>query len=168
VAVAAKPEPIAISPFLQGNKLHVFTPTPASEAFSNQQMVDGLRAVTNLIAGQCGQKASLAVKAIWLGVDGVSTYHAWRDPQSSLADRAIATGQLGGDGLALLGAVLASSPLEGTANVISFTALIGDHLHTGKITLSQSEVVGFSSHPQAEDISNLLKLTEVFVPPVTT
>ncbi len=165
VPVPTKPTAIPVSPILHANKLHVFSPAFAPPSSSNEKLVEGLRTVTKLIAGHCGQKVAIATSVVWLAVDGAVTYGTFRDPESSMAERVVDAGELTADALALLGGLLASPHLDHAATALHFAAVVGDHVHTGQITLSQSELAEFSAHPQAEDISNLLKLTEVLQPP---
>ncbi|MEO6876567.1 MAG: hypothetical protein ABI222_17260 [Opitutaceae bacterium] len=157
----ANPTVTSISPFLGAGKVHVFSPALATQSVSNDKVMEGVRAVTKLIASHCGQKADFAVSAVWLAVDGVSTFHTFRDAESSGAERAIEAANFAADGLALLGGVADSSRLTQISTGISFAALVGDHLHTGQITLSQSEIAAFSSLPNADEISNGLKVFEV-------
>ena len=160
-APPADPDTIEISPFLRGQKVHVFSHTLASQAPSTGKLVDGFRALSDLITPHCGQKVAVAASAIWLGVDAASAVRTFRDPQSSAADRLVDAGAVGSDAFALLGGILGSPHLDQAATAINFAVVVGDHVHTGQFTFSQSELVEFSSQPQADDISNLLKLTEV-------
>lgn len=156
-----------ISPILRAPKVHVFSPALASQSPSSEKLVDGLRAVSDLITPHFGQKVAIATNVLWLAADAASAHRTFRDPESSPADRLIEIGTLSSDALALLGGILGAPHLDQTANAINFATVVGDHVHTGQITFSQSELVEFSSLPQADDISNLLKLTEVFQPPAT-
>jgi hypothetical protein len=158
----------AISPILGGPKVHVFSPTTASQSPSTGKLVDGFRALSDLITPHCGQNVAVAASAIWLGVDAASAVRTFRDPQSSAADRLVEAGAVGSDAFALLGGILGSPHLDQAANAINFAAVVGDHVHTGQITFSQSELVELSSLPQADYISNLLKLTQVLQPPGTS
>lgn len=159
-----KPAAIPLLPFLPAKKLHVFSPEFAPSSSSNEKLVEGLRTVTKLIARHCGQKVFIATNVVWLAVDSAATYGTFRDPERSLTERAVDAGELTADALALLGGLLALPDLDRAATALHFAALVGDRVHTGKITLSQSELAEFSAHPQAEDISTLLKLTEILQP----
>jgi hypothetical protein len=154
-----------VSPVVRATKLHLFSPAFVAPTSSNDKLVEGLRTVTKLIAQQCGQKVALATNVVWLAVDSAAAYRTFRDPESSIAQRAVDAGDLTADALALLGGLLTSPHLGHAATAINFATLIGGQLHTGKIALTPSELAAFSTHPQAEDISSLLKLTEVLQPP---
>src|ERR1019366_4555245 len=167
-APLAGPAPIETLAFLRGQTVHVFSHTLASQAPSTGKLVDGCRALSDLSMPHCGQKVAVAASAIWLGVDAASAVRSFRDPQSSAADRLVDAGAVGSDAFALLGGILGSSHLDQDATAINFAVVVGDHVHTGQITFSQSELVELSSLPQADYISNLLKLTQVLQPPGTS
>jgi len=148
--------------FQQARKLHVLNPNAAAPSFDSSKAMDGVRALSKFIASSVGQKTSLTVNGLWLAVDTVSAIQTIRDPEASKAGKFIDGANLGADGLALLSGVLDGIPaLDAASTTITVGALIGDKLHTQNYTLSQSEIVAFSSHPNADQYSNLLKLTEV-------
>jgi hypothetical protein len=167
LTLAANHAALFNSPLLRAPKVHVFSSKVASQSPSREKLLNGLRAFSDLITPHCGQKVAIGASAIWLGVDTASAVRTVRDPQSCPEERLSAAGAVSSDACALFAGILGSPHLDQAANAINFATVVGDHVHTGQITFSQSELAQFSSDPQSDDISNILKLTEVFLPPDT-
>lgn len=157
---------VGIPSFLRGPKVYAFSPALAPQTPSKEKLLDGLRALSDLITPHCGQKVAIAASGIWLAVDTASTVSTFRDPQSRKVDRLAAAGAVTSDATALLAGILGSPHLDQAARAINFAVVVGNHMHTGQITFSQSELAAFSSDPQSDEVSNLLKVIEVSLPPV--
>lgn len=165
LANALRANPVDLSFLRSAPKVHVFSPAVAAQSPLKEKVLDGLRAFSDLITPHCGQKVAIGASVIWLAVDGVSAHSTFRDPASSRMERFAAGSTVGSDVLGLCSGILGGPRLDQAASVLNFAAIIGDHVHTGQITLSQSELVQFSSDPQADDVSNILKLTEILQSP---
>lgn len=158
------PAPLDLSFLQRAPKVHVFSPAVASSSPSREKILGGLRAFSDLITPHCGQKVAIGASVIWLAVDGVSARQTFRDPDSRPSERVSAASTVGSDLAGLCGGILGAPYLNQAATALNFAAVVGDHVHTGQITFSQSELAQFSSDPQADDVSNILKLTEVLQP----
>jgi hypothetical protein len=140
------------------------SPQLAAQRSSNPRLVEGVQDFTSLIAGTCGAGVKLLNDSVWLGHDFIVFYRDLKDPEVSPGARLVSVGQLGSSALGVLAGVLHASWLDQASTSLHFAASVGEHLHTGKMNFSQSELLQLSSAPGAEEYSNIVALTELVLP----
>jgi hypothetical protein len=166
---AATPTPATlgitpISPILRGQKVYVLSPTVAASGPSKEKILGGLRAFSVLITSHLGQKVAITASSLWLAADVASTVKTFRDPESSKADRMVEISGLSSDACELFGGILNAPHLNHAAKAINFATVFGDHVHTGQISFTPSEIAQFSTAPGSEVAAYVLKITEVWQP----
>lgn len=158
----ANPDATAISPILRATKVHVFSPGAPTQPTLNGKLLEGVRAMSDIITPKLGPKTSLVISTLWLGVDTVSTVQTWRDPESTPGERLDAAGQLTDSAAAFLAGLFGDSQLQQVANGIHYAALVGDKMYTGHGEFTPSELAQISEQPQSDEAAGILKLSELF------
>lgn len=156
--------PAAVPSFRGAPKVHVFSPAVAAQSPAGEKVLDALRALSGLITPHCGQKVAIGASAIWLAVDGMSAHQTFRDPESKLSERVSAASAVGSDLLTLCSGILGTPGVDQAATALNFVAMAGDHVYTGKLAFEPSDIVSVSNLPDADEVSSILKLTELVQP----
>jgi hypothetical protein len=157
-------------PVLQGNLpvagsgIRVISPSLAAAWSKNPKVERGFRDFTTLLATHCGPGVKLVHDAGWLGHDFIVFYRHINEPEFTRGERAVELGEIGAGVTSLLGGLLHTQWLDHFSSSLHFGAVIGDHLNTGKLTFSQSDLVGLSSMEHAEEYSTVLEATELLQP----
>jgi hypothetical protein len=159
----AAPWPIGRNPTLGLSACYV-SPLLAAQRSNNSKLIDGVQNFTSLIASNLGPRVKLVNDTVWLGHDFIVFYRDLKDPEVSQQERLVSLGELGSSMCGVLAGVLHTPWLDEAATSLHFAASFGEHLHTGKITLSQSELMELSSTPHAEEYSKVMAIAELVLP----
>jgi hypothetical protein len=140
------------------------SPRLAAQRSSNSKLIEGVQKFTSLLAANCGARVKLLHDTGWATHDFFVFYRDLKDPEVSQGERLVSLGELGSSVAGVLAGVFHTQWLDQASSTLNFTALVGDHLLTGKLTFSQSELLQLSSAPGAEEYSNIVGLTELLLP----
>ena len=168
---AARPGFTPINPILRGNfspgvfPAYYVSPLLAAQRSANPLVAEDVQKFTSLIATNCGTGVKLAHDAAWLGHDFIVFYRDLKDPAVSKTERLLTLGELGSGLCGVLAGIFNQPWLDRASTTLHFTAMIGDHLHTGRLTFSQSELLELSAAPDAEEYSKIVALSEIALPP---
>ena len=153
-----------LPPAWQAGKVHMLSAAVAPAGPSQDKILDGLRAFSDLVTPSIGGRTAIAINTLWLAADTFTAVQTIRDPNSTKTEGWIEAGNVAADVTALFGGILNAPHLNQASTVLNFAAVVGDHLHTGQLHFTPGEVAQFSTAPDADDVSNLLKITEAMQP----
>jgi hypothetical protein len=140
------------------------SPLLTAQRSNNPKLVEGVQSFTSLIAANCGPKFKLLHDTAWLGHDFIVFYRDRKNPKVSQGARQVSFGALGSSMVGVLAGAFHKGWLDSASTTFQFAALIGDHVHTGNLKFSQSELLQLSSAPGAEEYSKIVALTELVLP----
>jgi hypothetical protein len=143
----------------------IVSPRLAATRSDNPRLLQGLRDFTTFFTTHCGKGVKLANDLAWLGHDFIVFYRDLKDPDVGTGEHVVEIADLSSSVLSVLGAITGSGRLDQASGSLHFASVIGGHFNSGKVALSQSELVSLSALPDAEEYSAMLDATELMQAP---
>jgi hypothetical protein len=152
------------SPLSSPSAACYISPRLAAQRSSDPRLIEGVQMFTSLLAASCGARVKLVNDTAWASHDFFVFYRDQKDPAVSQGERLVDFAALGSSVAGVLAGIFHTQWLDQASSCLNFTALVGDHLLSGKLTFSQSELLQLSSAPGAEEYSNIVGLAELVLP----